>query len=100
MEAFLTAILFIFVFTVGLVALGVYLMSKLVGGFTNLKSLYRLFSGKKTPNEKPQSAKMSDSNSSSRTYNNGQSSSVHSQADGKMFGQGEGVYVDFEEVKE
>ena len=101
MEAFLTAILVIFIITVGLIAIGLYLISKLVGGFSNLKSIYRLFSGGERGTTKQRTTRASSSSErSSRTYNNKEEHKKQSQTSGKMFDDNEGTYVDFEEVKE
>ena len=52
-------------------------------------------------NARQGSAKSSSSGGSSHTYNNkGKASGGDAQKDGKMFGQNEGTYVEFEEVKE
>lgn len=100
MSTFLTALFSIFVIVLVLMLIGLYLMSKMVGGFGNLRALYRLFTGRGRQGARQQSAKSSSSGKSSRTYNN--KSTPHeskAQADGKMFGQNEGTYVEFEEVK-
>ncbi len=100
MEAFLTALILIILPALIFILIGLYLMSRLVGGFGNLKALYRLFTGRGGQNARQESAKSSSSDSSSRTYNRGRKSGSDAQTGGKMFGQDEGTYVEFEEVKE
>ena len=100
MSAFLTALFTILFIVFVFVLLGLYLMSRLVGGFGNLRALYRFFSGKGRQGARPNSAKSSASGKSSRTYNTKESTTKNTaQTSGKMFGQNEGTYVDFEEVK-
>lgn len=104
MDIIITALFIIFLFIFAIVLIGFFLMSRLVGGFGNLRALYRLFSGKKAQNGRRNSAKSSASGGSSRTYNNGNKSRSSRQraasADNKMFSDSEGTYVDFEEVKD
>lgn len=103
MSAFLTA-LFIILFTILVfVLIGLYLLSKMVGGFGNLKAIYRLFSGKGTRRPNHHSAKSSSSRGSSRHASASQGNATRQQSDssdGKVFGENEGTYVEFEEVKE
>ena len=100
MSAFLTALLIIFFIVLVFIAIGLYLMSKLVGGFGNLRAIYRLFTGKGAKNAQSSSAKSSSSGKSSRTYTNKEKATKKSaQTSGKMFEQNEGTYVEFEEVK-
>ena len=83
MSAFLTALFIIVFFVLAIILLGLYLMSKMVGGFGNLRAIYRLFTGK------------------GRTYNNhSKTDTKNAQTSGKMFGQNEGTYVEFEEVND
>ena len=74
MSAFLTALLITLFFVLAFIAIGLYLMSKLVGGFGNLRAIYRLFTGKGAKNAQNGSAKSSSSgkssHTSSHTYNN------------------------------
>lgn len=99
MSTFLTALFTILFFLLAFILIGLYLMSRLVGGFGNLKALYRLFTGKGKGNTRQRSAK--SSGKSSRSYNNkSKKTESKAQTDGKMFGQNEGTYVEFEEVKE
>ena len=102
MEAFLTAILVIFFIIFGLVAIGIYLMSKMLGGFGNLRAIYRLFSGRGQSTAQQRTAHSSSSSGhSSRTYTNKEKTTKNSaQTPEKMFEQNEGTYVDFEEVRE
>lgn len=101
MEAFFTALFIVVFFALVFIFIGFFLISRLVGGLGNLKALYRLFTGHGKQNVRQGSAKSSSSGGSSHTYNNkGKASGGDAQKDGKMFGQNEGTYVEFEEVKE
>ena len=100
MEAFLTAILVIFMIISGLVAIGLYLISKMLGGFGNLKSLYRFFSGGGQGTTEQRTAHSSSSSGHSSRINSQTKGESQGQASGKMFDDSEGTYVDFEEVKE
>lgn len=101
MDVLITFLLFIVIPALVFIGIGLYLISRLVGGFGNLRALYRLFSGKHTNTARGGSAKSSASGKSSRTYNNknGQTHTKNAQTDNKVFGQNEGTYVEFEEVK-
>ena len=100
MSAFLTALFTILFIAFIFILLGLYLVSRLVGGFGNLRAIYRLFSGKGAKNAQGRSAKSSSSGKSSRTYTNKEKATKKSaQSSGKMFEQNEGTYVEFEEVK-
>lgn len=100
MSAFLTALFTILFMALVFIGIGFYLMSRLVGGFGNLRAIYRLFSGKGKSNAHKRTAKTSSSNRSSHTYNNNSKTSGSSSlSEGKVFGDNEGTYVDFEEVK-
>jgi len=101
MSTFLTALFIITFLLITFVLIGLFLMSKLVGGFGNLRAIYRLFTGKGQEHTHKRTAKTSSSGKSSRAHHH-QSKAHTSQAptDGKMFGQNEGTYVEFEEVKE
>lgn len=101
MSAFLTALFIIVFFVLAIILLGLYLMSKMVGGFGNLRAIYRLFTGKGKQGARQQSAKSSSSGKSSRTYNNkNQTRTKNAQTDDKVFGHNEGTYVEFEEVND
>lgn len=101
MSAFLTALFTILFIVFIFVLFGLYLMSRLVGGFGNLRAIYRLFSGKGAKNAQDDSAKSSSSGKSSRTYNNkNQTRTKNAQTDDKVFGHNEGTYVEFEEVND
>lgn len=100
MSAFLTALFIIVFFLLAFILVGLYLMSKMVGGFGNLRAIYRLFTGRGKQHARRGSAKSSSSGSSSHTYNKKGKDGGAAQKDGKMFGQNEGTYVEFEEVKE
>ena len=100
MDVLITILLFIVIPALVLIILGLYLLSRLVGGFGNLRAIYRLFSGKGVNHTQRSSAKSSSSNNSSRTYTNKEKTTKKSaQTPGKMFEQNEGTYVEFEEVK-
>ncbi|MBR2771182.1 MAG: DUF4834 family protein [Bacteroidales bacterium] len=99
MDVLIGILLFIVVPALIFIAIGLYFIVRLVGGFGNLRAIYRLFSGK---HARSSSAKSSSSGKSSRTYNNNKGNQTHTknaQTDNKVFGQNEGTYVDFEEVK-
>ena len=96
-----TFLLFIVIPALVLIIIGLYLLSRLVGGLGNLRAIYRLFSGKGVNNTQRSSAKSSSSGKSSRTYTNkGKTTKNTAQTPGKMFEQNEGTYVEFEEVTE
>ena len=99
--SFILPILFLILFIIlGLVALGLALISRLVGGLRNLRSLFRMFSGGHTQGARRSSAKSSSSSQSSRAYRQKNSSDKkNAQTPEKMFEQNEGTYVEFEEVK-
>lgn len=100
MSAFLTALLIVLFFVLAFILIGLYLMSRVVGGFGNLRAIYRFFTGKGASKAQGSSAKSSSSNNSSRTYTNKEKTQKKSaQTPGKMFEQNEGTYVEFEEVK-
>lgn len=101
MDVLITILLFIVIPALVLIIIGLYLLSRLVGGLGNLRAIYRLFSGKGVNNTQRSSAKSSSSGRSSRTYNNhSKTDTKNAQTSGKMFGQNEGTYVEFEEVTE
>ena len=100
MDVLITVLLFIVIPALVFICIGLYLVSRLVGGFGNLRALYRFFSGKGRQGARQNSAKSSASGKSSRTYNTKENTTKNTaQTSGKMFGQNEGTYVDFEEVK-
>lgn len=99
MSTFLTALFTILFILLVLVLIGFYLMSRLVGGFGNLKALYRFFTGKGGRATRQSSAKSSDK--SSRTYHEKtEAAGGKAHTGDKMFGQNEGTYVEYEEVKD
>ena len=101
MDVLITILLFIVIPALVFIGIGLYLISRLVGGFGNLRALYRLFSGKHTNTARGGSAKSSASGKSSRTYNNkNQTRTKNAQTDDKVFGHNEGTYVEFEEVND
>lgn len=86
-----------FLLFVGIVFLGLYLLSSLLGGFQNLRALFYKLTG-----WGPRPSSASTSEKSSRTSSQ-QSSSARETSDSgtsaeKKFGTNEGTYVDFEEV--
>ncbi len=95
-------ILFLILFIImGLVALGLTLLGRLVGGLRNLRTLFRMFTGGKAQGAWRGSAKSSSSDNSSRAYSDAFSSDKkETQANDKMFGHNEGTYVEFEEVRD
>ena len=100
MDVLITILCFIVIPALAFIIIGLYLFSRVVGGFGNLRALYRLFTGKGRQGTRQSTAKSSSSGKSSRTYNNKEKTTKKSaQTPGKMFGQNEGTYVDFEEVK-
>lgn len=106
MELFFTTLLWILLFVLFPILLGLYLLSRMVGGFGNLKALYRLFTGGGTAQsqrtKRPSGTSRSSSSgggTSRSSARGGNSSGASAQASGKMFDDSEGTYVDFEEVK-
>jgi hypothetical protein len=100
--SFILPILFLILFIIlGLVALGLALISRLVGGLRNLRSLFRMFIGRQAQGAQRSSAKSSSSGRSSHASYKKENSSdkKNAQTTEKMFGQNEGTYVEFEEVK-
>ena len=102
MDIIFTALFLILFFASLFIVLGLYLMSRMVGGVRNLHALYRLFTGRNAKSTQRGSAKKSAQDRSAHTYNNKSSASTAEQTkpNGKMFGDNEGTYVDFEEVKD
>ena len=106
MASFLLFIFFLIIFVIiGVAALGLSLISSLFGGFSNLRHIIRRMMGW----EKPTSSKYtsdkksaySSGSSSSRDYGSDSGAGTKKPHSGeKVFGQNEGTYVDFEEVKE
>ncbi|NLV51651.1 MAG: DUF4834 family protein [Bacteroidales bacterium] len=98
MTEFFSFLFITFLFVLALIATGLYLLSKMVGGFSNLKSIYRAFKGKNNSNANPrgQQNQSTSSNSSSAQSSH---SNEDSTTDRKVFGRNEGTYVDFEDVK-
>lgn len=102
MEAFFTVVFIIILIVLGFILIGFWLMSRLVGGFGNLRALYRLFKGKGVQGARHNTAKTSGSARSERTNNKKSHATANGNvksASGKMFEHDEGTYVDFEEVK-
>ena len=87
---FIIIFFFLLAFTVGLTFL-----SALFGGFANLLNLLRL--GITANRQRRQTESRRERAYSSQTSS---SSTVNPASNGKIFGADEGVYVDFEEVKE
>ncbi len=100
MSTFLTALFTVLIFVLVFILIGLFLMSRLVGGFGNLRAIYRLFTGKGRQGARQQSAKSSSSRRASHaSAAQGRSAQQKGSSGGKMFGENEGTYVDFEEVK-
>ena len=99
MSTFLTALFTVLFFVLVFILIGLYLMSRLVGGFGNLKVLYRFITGKRGRTARQSSAESSDK--SSRTYyEKTEAAGGKAHTGGKIFGQNEGTYVEYEEVKD
>lgn len=93
-------LLFFFVLLV-LLVLGFRVLGALFGGFSNLRHLAaRLMGWGDADESRRESAKTSvwDEPSSSTSSTHDASSRPSSSSDGKLFGDNEGTYVDFEEV--
>lgn len=89
-------LIIIFVGVIVLLSIGTYILSALFGGFMNLRNFVcRIMGLGKQTNSAKSSANTSSQSSSGYTKSSGQSSASQS----KMFGQDEGTYIDFEEVK-
>lgn len=107
MDVLFGIIVFFLIVVLSIIGIGVYLLSKLVGGFGNLKRIVKgLFSFNKARKEakksKGDSSKAYSSNrgsSSSSSSSSGGSSSQKTASGGKIFDSSEGEYVDFEEIK-
>ncbi len=102
MSAFILGIIFVVLFAIlAVLFIGAYLLSKLLGGFSNLRRLFMQLTGWGR-NEKAQGrrAKTSSGHDNfSQTANKAKKESREGAADAKMFDRNEGVYIDFEEVK-
>ncbi|MBQ9665793.1 MAG: DUF4834 family protein [Bacteroidaceae bacterium] len=97
MSVFVFAIFVVLFIIVGILSIGIYLLSLLLGGFANLKNLfYNLTGWGDSSGTQQRTAKSSASdNSSSRQKDTTKSGNTG----GKVFDDSEGTYVDFEEVK-
>ena len=101
MSAIFFGIIFSVLFCVlALLLMGAYLLSKLLGGFSNLKNLFSQLTGWGKENREKESAKTSSSRDNfSRTANKTKKEDGNQGPETKVFGQNEGTYIDFEEVK-
>jgi hypothetical protein len=101
MSAIVLGIIFFVLFCVlALLLMGAYLLSKLLGGFSNLKNLFSQLTGWGKENREKESAKTSSSRDNfSRTANKTKKEDGNQGPETKVFGQNEGTYIDFEEVK-
>lgn len=101
MSAIVLGIIFFVLFCIlALLFMGAYLLSKLLGGFANLKNIFCQLTGWGKKKSQKSSAKTSSSyDNFSRTANKATKESREGAADAKMFDRNEGVYIDFEEVK-
>ena len=90
-----------FIAVIILLSLGTYVLSALFGGFMNLKNFVcRLLGWGSSNNAQANSSQSSSSRTSSKATSGSAKSKKHSSASQeKMFGQDEGTYIDFEEVK-
>lgn len=83
--------------------MGMYLLSKLVGGFDNLLKLFKKLTGRKAKDSyrtSNASSAYGSSNSGTSSAASGGTGARRAKENGdKMFGSNEGTYVDFEEVK-
>lgn len=86
-----------FLLFVGIVFLGLYLLSSLLGGFQNLRTLFYKLTGW---GPRPSSASTSEKSSrtSSQQFSSTRETSDSGTSAEKKFGTNEGTYVDFEEV--
>lgn len=108
MDVLFGIIVFFLIVVLAIIGIGVYLLSKLVGGFGNLKRIVKgIFSFNKARKEakksKEKSSKAYSSNSGSSYSSSsasGSSSSQKAGGGGKIFDSSEGEYVDFEEIKD
>lgn len=106
MDVLFGIIVFFLIVVLAIIGIGVYLLSKLVGGFGNLKRIVQgFFSFNKARNKARNEARnsqaySSDSGTSSSSSGSSRSSSYSGAASGgKIFDSSEGEYVDFEEIK-
>lgn len=98
MSVIFLVIFVLFLVLIGILSIGIYLLSALLGGFANLKALFYKLTGwgrGKTQQSNTQSSSTSSASSSSAKKNASQNSS----SDDKKFAQSEGTYIDFEEIK-
>lgn len=86
-------VLFAFIFVL---LTGFFLLSGLVGGVANIFRLFQLNKAVGQSQSRKRSSRGTTYTSSSRTSD----AQANPASNGKIFGADEGVYVDFEEVKE
>ena len=102
-EFLLTIIAIVLLIVLAVIGIGVYILSKLLGGFGNVRKLFMKLSGwgnkaRVSSDTKEGRTKKQSSNSSS-FGSAGSSGSSSSSNGGKIFNSNEGTYVDFEEIK-
>ena len=91
-------LIFIFVVLILLLSFGTYVLSRLFGGFINLKNFVcRLMGWNTGKASSSQSSSKKTQSKTSSAYTKSQEQSSAPQ--GKMFDKDEGTYIDFEEVK-
>lgn len=100
-ETLLAIIVFFLLIVLVVIGIGVYILSKFLGGFGNVKKLFMKLTGwgrkaKVSSDTKEGRTKSQSSNSSSSSSGSASSSSS---TGGKIFNSNEGTYVDFEEIK-
>lgn len=101
MSAIVLGIIFFVLFCIlALLFMGAYLLSKLLGGFANLKNIFCQLTGWGKKKSQKSSAQTSSSyDNFSRTANKTKKEDAGHAPEVKVFGQNEGTYIDFEEVK-
>lgn len=104
MGIFLYGFLMLFFIIFFIFLLGMYLLSTLLGGLGNVWNLLRKLTGWGTDSRTHTAKSSSSAHASSRSSDAGTSRRTpppgnHHRGE-KMFGDNEGTYVDFEEVKE
>lgn len=103
-EFLLTIIAIVLLIVLAVIGIGVYILSKLLGGFGNVRKIFMKLTGwgnkaRVSSDTKEGRTKKQSSNSSSSSSGSASSSSSASSTGGKIFNSNEGTYVDFEEIK-
>ncbi|MBQ0021803.1 MAG: DUF4834 family protein [Prevotellaceae bacterium] len=101
LEFLLSFILIILVVLLVIVGIGIFVLCKLLGGFSNVKKLFRKLTGIGSKKKKTERVHASGNGSSGGSASKDGDSAAEGGAStgGKMFSKNEGTYVDFEEVK-